>query len=44
MNKKLMALAVAGALATPVAAFAQASSVQISGRMALGIDSYSAKG
>ena len=44
MNKKLMALAVAGAFATPVAAFAQASSVQISGRMALGIDSYSAKG
>jgi len=40
MNKKLMAVAVAGALAAP-AAMAQ-SNVTISGRMALGVDSYSA--
>jgi len=42
MNKKLMAVAVAGALAAPVA-MAQ-SNVTISGRMSLGVDSYSAKG
>jgi len=42
MNKKLMAVAVAGALAAP-AAMAQ-SNVTISGRMALGVDSYSAVG
>ncbi len=44
MNKKLMALAVAGALAAPAAAFAQASSVQIYGRANLGIDTWSATG
>ncbi len=33
MNKKLMAVAVAGALAAPALAFAQASTVQIYGRM-----------
>ncbi len=44
MNKKLMALAVAGALAAPAAAFAQASSVQLYGRANLGIDSWSATG
>jgi predicted porin len=33
MQKKLMAVAVAGALAVPAAAFAAASSVQISGRL-----------
>jgi predicted porin len=44
MNKKLMALAVAGALAAPVVAFAQASNVQIYGRLNLGLDSYSATG
>lgn len=42
MNKKLMAVAVAGALAAP-AAMAQ-SNVTISGRLALGVDSYSATG
>jgi len=42
MNKKLMAVAVAGALAAPVA-MAQ-SNVTISGRMSLGVDSYSANG
>ena len=42
MNKKLMAVAVAGALAAPVA-MAQ-SNVTISGRMALGVDTYSATG
>lgn len=42
MNKKLMAVAVAGALAAPVA-MAQ-SNVTISGRMSLGVDSYSATG
>jgi len=35
MNKKLMALAVAGAFAAPAAAFAQASNVQIFGTMYL---------
>ena len=44
MNKKLMALAVAGALAVPAAAFAQGSGVQIYGRVNLGLDSYSATG
>ncbi len=44
MNKKLTALAVAGALATPAAAFAQASNVQIYGRANLGLDNYSATG
>ncbi len=33
MNKKLMAVAVAGALAAPALAFAQASTVQIYGKM-----------
>ena len=42
MNKKLMAVAVAGALAAPVA-MAQ-SNVTISGRMALGVNQYSATG
>jgi len=42
MNKKLMAVAVAGALAAPVA-MAQ-SNVTISGRMSIGVDSYSAQG
>jgi len=42
MNKKLMAVAVAGALAAPVA-MAQ-SNVTISGRMALGVDTYQATG
>jgi len=42
MNKKLMAVAVAGALAAPVA-MAQ-SNVTISGRMSVGVDSYSAQG
>ena len=41
MNKKLMALAVAGALAAPAAALAQ---VQIYGRANLGIDRYEATG
>lgn len=44
MNKKLMAVAVAGALAAPAAAFAQASSVQIYGRANLGLDTYQATG
>src|SRR3972149_11779922 len=44
MNKKLMALAVAGALAAPAAAFAQASNVQIYGRVNMGLDNYSATG
>src|SRR4029077_14716175 len=35
MNKKVMALAVAGAFAAPAAAFAQASNVQIFGTMYL---------
>jgi len=33
MNKKLMAVAVAGALAAPALAFAQASTVQIYGKL-----------
>ena len=43
MNKKLMAVAVAGALAAPAVAFAQVSSVQIYGRANLGFDSAEAK-
>jgi len=42
MNKKLMALAVAGALGAPVAALAQ--NYQIYGRATLGVDMYEAKG
>ena len=44
MNKKLMAVAVAGALAAPAAVFAQASNVQIYGKLNLGLDNYSATG
>jgi predicted porin len=44
MQKKLMALAVAGALSAPVAAFAQASNVQIYGRANVGVDNYQATG
>ncbi len=44
MQKKVMALAVAGALSAPVAAFAQASNVQIYGRLNVGLDNYQAKG
>jgi len=44
MNKKLMAVAVAGALAAPAVALAQASSVQIYGRANLGLDSWEATG
>ena len=44
MNKKLMAVAVAGALAAPALALAQASNVQIYGRANLGIDSVSSTG
>jgi predicted porin len=43
MNKKVMALAVAGVLAAP-AAVAQTSNVQLYGRAVLGIDNYSADG
>jgi predicted porin len=42
MNKKLMALAVAGALGAPAAAMAQNYSIY--GRLTLGVDSYEAKG
>src|ERR1039457_6766800 len=38
MNKKLMAVAIAGALAVPGLAFAQASSVTISGVLKTGVD------
>jgi predicted porin len=44
MQKKVMALAVAGALSAPVAAFAQASNVQIYGRLNVGLDNYQATG
>lgn len=44
MNKKLMAVAVAGALAAPVAVFAQASNVQLYGRINTGFDNYQATG
>ena len=43
MNKKVMALAVAGVLAAP-AAFAQSSNVQLYGRANLGFDWYEADG
>jgi predicted porin len=43
MNKKLMAVAVAGALAAPVAAFAQ-SNVEIYGRANLGLDQWQSTG
>jgi predicted porin len=43
MNKKVMAVAVAGVLAAP-AALAQTSNVQLYGRAVLGVDNYSAKG
>jgi predicted porin len=43
MNKKVMALAVAGVLAAP-AAFAQSSNVQLYGRANLGFDWYQATG
>jgi len=43
MNKKLMAVAVAGVLTAP-AAFAQSSNVQLYGRANLGIDNYKATG
>jgi predicted porin len=41
MNKKLMAVAVAGALAAPGVALAQASSVTISGFFKVGLESLS---
>ena len=41
MNKKLMAVAVAGALAAPGVALAQASSVTISGIFKVGLESLS---
>lgn len=41
MNKKLMVVAVAGALAAPGLAFAQASSVTISGKFSVGLDQVS---
>jgi predicted porin len=44
MNKKVMAVAVAGVFGLPAVAMAQASSVQIYGRLNLGVDSYEAKG
>jgi len=44
MNKKVMALAVASALAAPAAVFAQASNVQLYGRINTGLDNYSATG
>ena len=43
MNKKVMAVAVAGVLAAP-AAFAQSSNVQLYGRAVLGLDWYEATG
>jgi predicted porin len=43
MNKKVMALAVAGVLTAP-AAFAQSSNVQLYGRAVLGIDNWGADG
>jgi predicted porin len=42
MNRKVMAVAVAGALAAP-AAFAQTSNVQLYGRVNIGLDNYSAR-
>jgi predicted porin len=44
MNRKIMALAVAGALAAPAVAIAQASNVSIYGSVNLGIDQWQAKG
>jgi predicted porin len=44
MNKKLMAVAVAGALGAPALAMAQASNTVIYGRANLGIDQYKATG
>ncbi len=44
MNKKVMTLAVASALAAPAAVFAQASNVQMYGRINTGFDNYSATG
>ncbi|MGC2520513.1 MAG: porin [Burkholderiales bacterium] len=44
MNKKLMAVAVAGALAAPAIALADTANVQIYGRANLGVDQYSATG
>jgi predicted porin len=41
MNKKLLAVAIAGALAAPGLAFAQASSVTISGVLKVGVDNLS---
>ena len=44
MNKKLMAVAVAGAFAVPAVAFAQASNVQIAGRAQLSFANVKAEG
>ncbi len=44
MNKKLMAVAVAGALAVPASALADTANVQIYGRANLGLDQYTATG
>jgi len=44
MNKKVMAIAVAGVFAVPAVALAQKSTVEIYGRANLGFDSYEAKG
>jgi len=44
MQKKVMALAVAGALSAPAIVLAQASNVQIYGRLNVGIDNYQATG
>jgi predicted porin len=44
MNKKVMAIAVAGVFAVPAVALAQKSTVEIYGRANLGLDNYQAKG
>src|SRR5450759_2245868 len=44
MNKKLLAVAVAGALAAPGVALAQASSVTISGMFKVGVDNINYSG
>ncbi len=44
MNKKVMAVAVAGVFAMPAVALAQKSTVEIYGRANIGIDNYQAKG
>jgi predicted porin len=44
MNKKVMAIAVAGAFAVPGVALAQKSTVEIYGRANLGVDYYEAQG